>query len=130
MEILSKRERVHVEKYAITFAWRDMPSAGFSFDCTKDGNLLPIEHELAKENYEKCIDGTFDVVPTGITNYSYHYTQPAIGKCDCGREVQLTHYTNACECGRDYGSDGRLLAPREQWGEETGEYPSDIMRIP
>lgn len=34
-----------------------------------------------------------------------------------------------CEkCGREYNSSGQLLAPREQWGEETGEHPADIAR--
>lgn len=55
---------------------------------------------------------------------------PAIGLCDCGREVELAGFTNTCDCGRDYNSGGTLLAPREQWGEETGEHLADIMRIP
>ena len=54
---------------------------------------------------------------------------PAIGLCDCGREVELSGFTNTCDCGRDYNWGGTLLAPREQWGEETGEHLADIMRI-
>jgi len=49
--------------------------------------------------------------------------------CDCGREVDLVGFTNSCSCGADYDSAGNLLAPREQWGEETGEYLGDILRI-
>lgn len=30
-----------------------------------------------------------------------------------------------CSCGREYNSGGQLLAPREQWGEETGETAAD-----
>ena len=56
-------------------------------------------------------------------------TAPAI-KCACGEEVVCEHFTNTCVCGRDYGFSGALLAPREQWGEETGEHLSDILRIP
>lgn len=55
---------------------------------------------------------------------------PVIGLCCCGREVELTGFTNTCDCGRDYNSGGTLLASREQWGEETGEHPADILRIP
>lgn len=130
MEIISKRERVHVEKYGLCFHWRGDESGGFSFDCDKDGNVLPFENPLAKENYESCLNGTHDVVPQGVFDYSYDYTQPAIGKCCCGRKVHLDHYTNPCECGRDYSIDGHLLAPRSQWGIETGEHPADIARIP
>lgn len=35
-----------------------------------------------------------------------------------------------CEgCDRDYNSAGQELAPREQWGEDTGESLSDILQI-
>ena len=55
-------------------------------------------------------------------------TTPAHGKCPCGRKVYLTGFTNTCECGRDYNMSGSLLAPRSQWGEETGESIDDILR--
>lgn len=51
-------------------------------------------------------------------------------KCDCGARVALVGFTNGCDCGRDYNRSGQLLAPRSQWGEETGEHPADIERIP
>jgi hypothetical protein len=53
--------------------------------------------------------------------------QPAVGVCACGAHVELDRFTNTCECGRDYNSSGQLLAPREFWGEETGESVSDIL---
>jgi hypothetical protein len=31
------------------------------------------------------------------------------------------------ECGADYNMSGQMLAPREQWGEETGETVADIL---
>lgn len=51
--------------------------------------------------------------------------------CSCGEEVFLAcqgHYpfTSTCDkCDKDYNSSGQELAPREQWGEETGEHWSD-----
>lgn len=49
-------------------------------------------------------------------------------KCDCG-EVLEPHRPGAdvgCEkCQREYNSSGQELAPRSQWGEETGEHASD-----
>lgn len=57
-------------------------------------------------------------------------TDPAILKCDCGEEVMLWGFTNTCNCGADYNQSGQRLAPREQWGEETGESLADILNIP
>lgn len=54
----------------------------------------------------------------------------AIALCVCGREIALYGFTNTCECGLEFNSSGYRLAPREQWGEETGEHPADIARIP
>ena len=62
--------------------------------------------------------------------YWYHeFTAPVI-KCACGAEVVCEYFTNVCTCGRDYNTCGQLLAPRSQWGEETGEHLADILRIP
>lgn len=53
---------------------------------------------------------------------------PAVGICEeCGCDVYLTGFTNTCECGADYNMSGHLLAPREQWGSETGESVADIL---
>lgn len=41
--------------------------------------------------------------------------------CQCGEEVHCVSFTNTCSCGADYNFAGQELAPREQWGEETGE---------
>ena len=51
----------------------------------------------------------------------------AVGKCFCGKEVLLEGFTCLCECGRDYNSSGQLLAPREHWGEETGEHWTECL---
>jgi hypothetical protein len=42
-------------------------------------------------------------------------------RCACLETVNCTNFTNTCSCGRDYNFAGTELAPREQWGEETGE---------
>jgi hypothetical protein len=42
--------------------------------------------------------------------------------CVCGRKVKLeSSWANACECGQEYNGWGQALAPRSQWGWETGE---------
>ncbi len=55
--------------------------------------------------------------------------EPRVITCACGRKVACTGFTNSCECGADYNRTGDRLTPREQWGEETGEHPTDILRI-
>ena len=45
-------------------------------------------------------------------------------KCrSCGAKVELTSgWANSCDsCHVEYNGSGQMLAPREQWGEETGE---------
>jgi hypothetical protein len=53
--------------------------------------------------------------------------EAAVLRCDCRRKVELWGFTNSCDCGRDYNFAGQLVAPREQWGEETGEHWSDCI---
>lgn len=46
-------------------------------------------------------------------------------KC-CGAWLDCEAFTNTCEhCEADYNFAGQRLAPRSQWGEETGEHWSD-----
>ena len=50
-------------------------------------------------------------------------------KC-CGAWLLCDRFTNTCErCHADYNGSGQLLAPREQWGEETGESVADILAV-
>lgn len=49
-------------------------------------------------------------------------------ECDCGDEVLCMNNTNTCySCGTDYNMSGQELAPRSQWGCETGEHPNDVL---
>ena len=46
----------------------------------------------------------------------------------CGHELLCMGFTNTCgSCGADYNMSGQELAPRSQWGEETGESVADIL---
>jgi hypothetical protein len=46
--------------------------------------------------------------------------------CKCGEKIECINFTNTCcECEADYNFSGDLLAPRNQWGEETGEHWTD-----
>jgi hypothetical protein len=100
--------------------------SGFCFPVTEDG--IPLNKNPASaENWARC---TADPLPPdlaglidcGIQRREWETRHPAIGRCTCGREVTLDAFTCPCDCGRDYNSSGQLLAPRSQWGEETGEH--------
>lgn len=132
MEIISRGGIRECRSYSYNYEWRDMPGAGFAFDCDEEGRIN--EAGLAPEaleNLDKCRNGTFDVVDQGIRVYEWTYREPSWGRCCCGEEVALEGFTNTCRrCGRDYNSAGQELAPRSQWGWDTGESLSDILAIP
>ena len=72
----------------------------------------------------KCVNGEYDVICKGVQEYRWHYYEPTIGRCTCGREVVLDDgLENPCECGILYNMSGQRLNPnwRRDVYEETGE---------
>lgn len=129
MRIIAPRQYIEAVFYRREFRWSwGSPGHGFSFDCDAQGNVK-LTNAAAALNYYMCLSGAHDVVDEGIGMYESGYTAPARGLCDCGEEVTLSGFTNPCDCGRDYDSNGGLLAPRSQWGEETGESLGEILSI-
>jgi hypothetical protein len=63
----------------------------------------------------------------GYENWVHHRVLKI--RCTCGEILYCAHFTNTCDCGIDYDSSGQELAPRSQWGEETGESVADILAI-
>ena len=114
-------------------------TGGFSFTM-KDGYPV-LGAPAGLENYIRCIlgaewapygyegeegtDTSFDVVNLGTVTTTYQQRVYRQGLCDCGRSIYLDKFTNACPCGVDYDSAGVALAPRSQWGEDTGEHWSE-----
>jgi hypothetical protein len=130
MKIIQQRELRTAVRFFRVFDRTDYPGSGFSFECDEQGNLIS-PAGAALDNYHECLAGVVDgqpVVDCGIRRDEWTYTDPKIGICACGEEVILDRFTCTCHgCGRDYNSAGQLLAPREQWGEETGESVADIL---
>ncbi len=56
---------------------------------------------------------------------------PAVARCRCGARLELaSSWLNTCDnCGRDYDGSGAALAPRQHWGEETGEHWADTVLV-
>lgn len=130
-KIIRRGERVERVEYYLSFERNDLPGAGFSFPCDQQGNVYRDRLQPAGlENLADCLSGVHNVTAEGVKESHWSFWQPGILKCDCGREVELHGFTNTCQCERDYNQSGQLLAPRSQWGEETGESLGDILRIP
>lgn len=135
MQIVSKTRIVEQTWHMRHFAWADQLGAGFSFDCDADGVVDVAKlNPVAARSYAACLTGTVDgrkILDKGVRTSTTRYREPAVGRCDCGTLVSLGGFTNTCEgCGADYNASGMRLAPRACWGEETGEHPADIARIP
>lgn len=130
IRIIQRRERKTSTSYDRVFDYVDQPGRGFSFRCDEAGVILPGSSPDALRNFRECVLGTMKpaVTDLGIRTYTHSWTEPSIGLCVCGEEVVLDHFTNTCSgCNRDYNSAGQELAPRSQWGEETGESLAEIM---
>lgn len=54
---------------------------------------------------------------------TYRFIEPPIVECLCGKPLELHDASeNDCkECRAICNGFGQFLAPRSQWGEETGE---------
>jgi hypothetical protein len=58
-----------------------------------------------------------------------HIRRTVVMTC-CGGDVECHSFTNTCDkCGADYNTAGQRLAPRSQWGEETGETLDEILSV-
>lgn len=112
------------------FTYADNPNAGFAFPCKADGTPLELK-PAGLANYRACLTGEVEgrkVRDDGVETLTHRYRVGGSGDCeDCGQRVYLGRFTNGCDCGADYGSNGERLAPREQWGEETGEHWSECL---
>lgn len=144
MKIIRQRQRHEEECHRLSFDYEGERGCGFSFDCDKDGKVdedkLKADKPLAWESYQACLKGeivagdppkTYKIQPGYVDSWTHRWTEHAIGLCNhCNEEVVLSGFTNTCDrCGTDYNGSGQELAPRSQWGEETGECLSDILSV-
>ncbi len=128
--IISPRTTEYTTVRTREYRWVGESGAGFSFDADATGN--PIRNASNADNHDRLAGwiAVGELVDLGVREVTYTHRIPALLRCDCGRDVELDGFTNACGCGRDYNMSGQLLAPRDQWGWETGESLSGILRIP
>lgn len=114
MKIVRYSTLIESTTYNLFFERKSCPGSGFCFDCDEAGIVdLDALNPLAYENYNRAHGP--DYYQGRIQPVIHRYKEPAIGLCLCGRKVILDSFTNTCDCGCDYNSDGQRLAPRCQW---------------
>lgn len=126
MKIIQRSSIETHTEFFLMFDYIGKDGAGLMFPCDKDGKVGTLPR-CAQENYQECLGGTHKVHKPYIVTIEHAHRIPSIGKCECGAEVMLDRWTNPCQCGIDYNAAGQALAPREQWGEETGESFHDCL---
>lgn len=125
--IIQPASRAEIVEFELSFEYPGT-GAGYGFTCDANGvidetNLSP----EARANLARCRAGE-DGLAGRLIDLSRTEREPALFKCDCGENFYLDDaFINTCGCGRDYDGKGSLLAPRSQWGEETGETWVDIV---
>jgi hypothetical protein len=131
MKIVRHADIIVHTVHQLSFDYRGEYAHGFTFPCNEYGNVLLDElGPAALNNLDKCLAGEHDVGEPYVETFEMAHREPAVGLCNhCNREVVLSGFTNTCECGLDYNSAGQQLAPRCQWGEETGESLADILSV-
>ena len=115
-------------EYHHEFHYPGRPGCGYWFPCDKDGNIKNSD----SPNYQKALEmlKTGEIEDAGIQETQHSYRAPGTIRCDrCNKQVEIADsWLNTCEhCGADYDGSGNMLAPRSQWGEETGESLADIL---
>lgn len=121
LKIIKERTPETTIDYYIDFIYKDDLNAGFSFPATSDGEVdFSRMSKEAKANYESCL--TDDRLTGPEFNVEKHtYTNPAVGKCICGREVILdSDYYGAvvCDCGKWYNLFGQELKDPKYWKDD------------
>ena len=132
MKITKRSKWVDTTHLEIAYSWKNEPDSGFCFPCDKYGNIKTDEMaEAGLENLRMCRanEGNKFYGPFRERRVSRHF-EPAEGQCTCGATVYLSlSLVNSCDkCKQEYNASGQLLAPRSQWGEDTGESISEIMQ--
>ncbi len=96
---------------------------GFRFDCDASGNVNESAlYPAGLANLKALRAGTISATRLTVERRAYVEHVPAVCRCECGKAVTLHDgWSNACDCGLEFNGSGQLLAPRAQWGEETGE---------
>lgn len=122
IEIIREREDHKSVEFFLDFCLKDDKSCGFCFPCDESGKVDESALEPAGlENWKRCQSDS-NIIREGVRREVNRWTDPKVGRCVCGEEVDLDGFTNPCyECGREYNWNGDMLTPRDQWEEPWDE---------
>jgi hypothetical protein len=125
MEIIKQPTRKSRTEYTRDFNYSSDKDSGYSFPCDIKGKLLALE-PASQKNYEK-IKSSEDIIDGGVNISTSWWWEPAIGKCDCGREVELHDpLDNFCGCGECYNSSGQRVTPSSDCDDQGNPYDSEF----
>ena len=119
MKIIKESKLKTNVEYSLEWESTWEPGSGWSFDCDKDGNVFK-----PNENLDKLKSGELEGVYKGVKRRSWSYLESAIGKCDCGCEIELHDpLDNVCgRCGECYNSSGEKVVPSWECDEQGNPY--------
>jgi hypothetical protein len=126
LQIVTKRYTEDIVEYQRRFTRREDRSRMLSFDCSPEGVVdVDALYPEGRANYLACINGELNVDDEGVITFHRTIRHPAVGKCECGREVVLDGDTRGegidCECGRIYNAVGQELRARCWWEHPDGD---------
>jgi hypothetical protein len=133
MEITREAKRVTNTSYHMEYEKVNERGSGYLFPCNKDGIIS--RESMAPEglkNLAACEAGTNGTYKKGLYIRRNSYTECAVGKCDCGKNVELWHSENECACGRVYNLSGQelqILSPEERAEEDANEFAYSMEEI-
>lgn len=125
-EIIRKGRYVYGPRW-ILYAVCKSTGEVYAIHANEDGT--PNEDLMTERSQEQwaIIQGNMDSFTLELERCERGVFLPTIIRCDCGSQVFCEGHTSTCyECGLDYDGNGRVLAPRHMWGEETNEIASDV----
>jgi hypothetical protein len=126
-KLLTERVRMEIVDYTHDFIRKADRGSGWTFPVDEQGNFDTNTNKDALANWVYCTEEVkkpnSEIIDEGVQRRVHSYWEPATVRCHCGEIITLSdHFANMCEkCETEYGFNGGQLAPRSQWGYETGE---------
>ena len=122
MEIIRERRRVTERWNRIHFDLNSDQNSGYVFDADENWNpaFNKDYEEIQSKNYQYCLEHPEKYTMREAVE-EHSWTEPAVGRCYCGNEVELIdEYMGACKCekcGQWYNVFGQRLIDPEYWEE-------------
>lgn len=118
-KVISESKIVWCKEHSLFFE-RDF-GGGLSFPCDERGHVVFDRPELMGR-YREAI-GCFmrGEMNVSIQTCEWHYVEPAVLRCACGKHVCLDYHTCGCDCGRFYNMSGQPILPPCMWEPEDRE---------